>query len=216
MPTILLQDDAETPRRAAQTVAEGGVVAFRTDTFYGLGADPFNASALRAVVRLKGRDEGKPVLVVLGDADAADRLVAARSPLFDALAGEFWPGPLTLVAEARTELPRELTAGTGTVGVRLPADEEVRALVRACGGALTATSANPSGSPPARTAPEAAHYFRESGLLVVDGGATRAELPSTVLDVTGRDARLIREGVITKDRLLRTLEAVGARLLERP
>ncbi|HYP52223.1 MAG TPA: Sua5/YciO/YrdC/YwlC family protein, partial [Pyrinomonadaceae bacterium] len=81
------------------------------------------------------------------------------------------------------------------------------------GGALTATSANPSGSPPARTALEATRYFQESALLVVDGGATRAELASTVLDVTGPQARLIREGVVTTDELRSALAAVGARLV---
>ena len=212
----ILPDSAETRRRAAETVAAGGVVAFRTDTFYGLGADPFNAPALDALRHLKGRDEGKPVLVVVSDARAAERLVAARSPLFDALGAKFWPGPLTLVAAARAELPTGLTAGTGTVGVRLPADEEVRGFVRACGGALTATSANLSGSPPARTAEEVARSFPAGPLLVVDGGPTRAELPSTVLDVTGPDARLVREGVIPADELRRVLETIGAKLIEKP
>ena len=210
----ILPDLPETRRRAAEAISAGGVVAFRTDTFYGLGVDPFNASALAAIRRLKGRDEGKPVLVVVADARDAERLVASRSALFDALRAEFWPGPLTLVAAARAELPTELTAGTGTVGVRLPADEEVRGFVRACGGALTATSANLSGSPPARTAEEDARFFPSGRLLVVDGGPTRAELPSTVLDVTGPDARLIREGVITSDELRRVLETIGAKLIQ--
>jgi len=201
----ILADNAETRRRAAEIIARGGVVAFRTDTFYGLGADPFNAAALREIVRLKGRDEGKPVLVVVADEGDAERLVAARTALFDALVSKFWPGPLTLVAAARAELPRELTAGTGTVGVRLPADEDARAFVRACGGALTATSANPSGSPPARTAEEVARSFPDGLPLVVDGGPARSELPSTVLDVTGRHARLIREGVVTARELERAI-----------
>ncbi|HEV2765590.1 MAG TPA: Sua5/YciO/YrdC/YwlC family protein, partial [Pyrinomonadaceae bacterium] len=102
MPT--LPDSPETRRRAAEIAAAGGVVAFRTDTFYGLGADPFNADALRAIFRLKGRDEGKPVLVVVADEGDAERLVAARTALFDALVSKFWPGPLTLVAAARAEL----------------------------------------------------------------------------------------------------------------
>ena len=96
--------------------------------------------------------------------------------------------------------------------MRLPGDEEVRALVRACGGALTATSANPAGASPARTAREVANYFPEGLALIVDGGETRAEHPSTVLDVNENSARLIREGVITRRELTETLRAIGATL----
>jgi L-threonylcarbamoyladenylate synthase len=170
-------------------------VAFRTDTFYGLGASPFDAAAVCAVNELKGR-EGKPILVVISDIEVADRLVAHRSTLFRLLARKFWAGALTLVAQARESLPEELTAGTGTVGVRLPGDEEVRAFVRSCGGALTATSANRAGEPPAKSADEALRAFPTGLDLIVDGGASRAIEPSTVVDVSGESARLIREGVI--------------------
>jgi L-threonylcarbamoyladenylate synthase len=181
--------------RAREVVRRGGVVAFRTDTFYGLGANPFDAAAVSAVNELKGR-EGKPILVVVSDAEAAEKLTADRSELFDLLAEKFWPGALTLVARAREGLPGELTAGTGTVGVRLPGDEEVRAFVRACGGALTATSANRAGEPPARSAEEVLRAFPSQLDLIVDGGASRAEEPSTVVDASGREPRLIREGAI--------------------
>jgi L-threonylcarbamoyladenylate synthase len=112
---------------------------------------------------------------------------------------------LTLIGEARVELPALLTAGTGTIGVRLPADEHARAIVRASGGALTATSANPSGLPPARNAEEAARYFPDGLALIIDGGPSLTELPSTVLDVTGDSPRLLREGVVTRRELEETL-----------
>lgn len=193
--TPILRDDAETRERARSVVARGGVVAFRTDTFYGLGASPFDVEAVRAVNDLKGR-EGKPILVVISDAGEAERLLAHRTKLFDQLAARFWAGALTLVSRAREELPEELTAGTGTIGVRLPADEDVREFVRACGGVLTATSANRAGEPPARSAGEVARAFPAGLDLIVDGGETRAAEASTVVDVTGKQARLIREGVI--------------------
>src|SRR5205085_12236101 len=145
---------------------------------------------------LKGREEGKPVLVVLSDASEAARFMACGSQLFDILSARFWPGALTLVVAARPEVPVELTANTGTIGIRLPDDEDVRAFVRACGGALTATSANLADQPPARTAAEVARAFPTGLALVVDGGAARTEQPSTVVDVTGNKARLIREGVV--------------------
>jgi L-threonylcarbamoyladenylate synthase len=127
------------------------------------------------------------------------------------LIARHWPGPLTLVAAAR-DLPEELTAGKGTVGVRLPDDAEVCALVAACGGALTATSANPAGRPPARTAGETARYFPDGLALVVDGGTARTDAPSTVLDVTNPRPRLIREGVLTRAQLEETLRQLGTSL----
>lgn len=202
--TLIIADSVEARERAARAVAGGGVVAFRTDTFYGLGADPFDAEAVAAVNELKGR-EWKPILVLVATAEDAARLVARTSRAFDALAARHWPGALTLVAEARPELPAPLTAGTGTVGVRLPSDEHALSVVRASGGALTATSANPAGLPPARNAHEAARYFPEGLSLVIDGGPTLAELPSTVMDVTGERPRLIREGVVTRRELEETL-----------
>jgi L-threonylcarbamoyladenylate synthase len=193
--TLVLRDGDEARERARAVVQSGGVLAFRTDTFYGLGASPFSAAAVEAINELKGR-EGKPILVVLSDADEADRLVANRSRHFKLLAEKFWAGPLTLVAAAREELPKELTAGTGTIGVRLPADEDVRAFVRACGGALTATSANRAGEPAATSADEVLRAFPNRLALIVDGGETQAAEPSTVVDVSGESVRLIREGVI--------------------
>ena len=209
---LIYPDSYAAREHAGRVVAEGGVVAFRTDTFYGLGADPLNADALERLNALKGRD-GKPILVLVGTAGAALRLVAAPAPrLFQVLAARYWPGPLTIVAAARAEAPELLTAGTGTVGVRLPGDADARSIVRACGGLLTATSANPAGEPPSRTAEEAARYFKEAQGLVLDGGPARSELPSTVVDVTGARPRLVREGVVPRAELEATLRAEGIEL----
>lgn len=128
------------------------------------------------------------------------------------MAASHWPGALTLVVRAREDVPDELTAGSKTIGIRLPDDAEVRALVSACGGALTATSANPAGEPPARTAAEVARYFRQGVELIVDGGEARTDRPSTVLDITGQAARLIREGVVTREELQRTLQTLNTDL----
>lgn len=201
---MILQDSTEAHTRAAQIIADGGVIAFRTDTFYGLGADPFNKAALQKIKTLKGREEGKPILVILSETTEVGRFINERSSLFDALSARHWPGALTIVASARSEIPEELTAGTATLGVRLPDDSSVRELVRACGGALTATSANPAGSPPARTAQEVLNYFPAGLDLIIDGGDTRSDKPSTVVDVSGKEPRLIREGVITREQLAQT------------
>ena len=177
-------------------IARGSVIAFRTDTFYGLGANPFNRSALQRIKQLKGREENKPILVVISDIDQIDRFMSERSKTFDLLAERFWPGPLTLIGRAAPEVPAEITAGTGTVGVRLPDDVNVRGLVRACGGTLTATSANPSGAEPARTAEEVESYFGAAVDLIINGGEAQVDRPSTVVDAGGSEPRLIREGAI--------------------
>lgn len=175
---------------------QGGVIAFRTDTFYGLGVDPFNAAAVRRIRALKGREDDKPILLLISDLDQIDRVIVEQTPEFIELAARFWPGPLTIVGKAAETLPEEITSGTGTVGVRLPADEKVRELVRKCGGVLTATSANPAGREPARSADDVRSYFPEGIDLIIDDGEVTATEPSTVVDAITSPPRVIREGAI--------------------
>ncbi|HEX8846877.1 MAG TPA: L-threonylcarbamoyladenylate synthase [Pyrinomonadaceae bacterium] len=205
---MIIADGLEARQRAAHVIAAGGVVGFRTDTLYGLGADPFNREALRRLNDLKGRD-GKPILVVICDAAQAERFIGHRSELFCAISERHWPGALTLVVNAGTQVPEELTAGSGTIGLRLPDDEGVRAFIRACGGALTATSANLAGEPPAHTAEEVARSFPSKIDLIIDGGPAPGDKPSTVLDVSGKEARLIREGAVSWQALEETLRSFG-------
>jgi len=193
---VIISQTTDNLRQITATIAGCGVIAFRTDTFYGLGADPFNASAVHKIRELKGREDDKPILIVISDTKEVDRLIPFRAKAFDDLAKRFWPGALTIIGQAAAELPNQLTVGTKTVGVRLPDDDRVRALIAACGGALTATSANVSGQPPARTAAEVASYFGQRIDLIVDGGATTSESPSTVVDATTSELKLVREGVI--------------------
>ena len=179
-----------------EIIKQGGVIAFRTDTFYGLGADPFNATGVARVRALKGREDDKPILLLISDLDQLDRLIVERSREFDDIAAKFWPGPLTIIGKAVEDLPDEITAGTRTVGVRLPDDDGVRRLVRECGGVLTATSANPAGRSPARSADDVRAYFPEGLDLIVDGGEVTVTEPSTVLDATTSAPRILREGAI--------------------
>jgi L-threonylcarbamoyladenylate synthase len=201
---MIIKDDEEGRASAAQVIAAGGVIAFQTDTFYGLGSDPFNRAALQRINELKGRD-GKPILVIISDEHEAERFISSRTENFDRVVARHWPGALTIVVKARPEVPDELTAGSGTVGVRLPDDEAIRAFIRACGGALTATSANLAGEPPARTVEEVARSFPEGLDMIVDGGVARGDKPSTVLDLSGQQVRLIREGAVSRNDLQETL-----------
>ncbi|SRR6266496_4098186 len=201
---MIVPDTEETRDHAAKIVRNGGVIAFRTDTFYGLGADPLNADAVARIKALKKRDEGKPILLLIADAEDLDRFIVDKSEDFEVVTRSFWPGPLTVIGRAAKALPEALTAGTGTVGVRLPNQDNVRALVRLCGGALTATSANLSGSPSASVAQEVVDYFPTGIDLIVDGGEVADAQPSTVLDLSGSDPRVIRDGAVSR----KTLEGV--------
>lgn len=194
---------------AARIVLHGGLIAFRTDTFYGLGADPLSRPAIRRIRQLKIREETKPILLLISDYDKVARFIPKPSELFLTIASQHWPGPLTLVSNARPELPEELTAGSGTIGLRLPDDDDVRTLLRACGGALTATSANASGGLPARTAAEVENYFADGIDLIIDGGEATVLQPSTVLDVSGDKPRMIREAAISRKGLNETLRERG-------
>jgi L-threonylcarbamoyladenylate synthase len=205
---MIVPDNQTTHERAVAIIRAGGVIAFRTDTFYGLGADPFNARALQHIAELKGR-EGKPILVVISDRGQVERFVARQTSAFTTAADAFWPGPITLVAPAVAALPTELTAGGELIGLRFPADENLTTFVRLCGGALTATSANLTGSPPAESAQQVEEYFGESVDLIIDGGTTQASQASTVLDVSQAKPRIVREGMVSRATLEEVLGSLA-------
>ena len=184
---------------AASIIKSGGVIAFKTDTFYGLGVDPFNGSAVGRLKKIKGRDDEKPILLLISDKTEMSQVILETTLIFEKASRFFWPGPITLVTRANPEVPLAITAGTGTIGIRLPADLTVREFVRECGGVLTATSANLAGQPPARNASEVLDQFDQLIDLVVDGGEVSVAEPSTVLDLTTYPVRLIREGAIRRD-----------------
>jgi len=200
---VIISQTPDSFSRIAELVSHGGVIAFRTDTFYGLGVDPFNREAVSRIKQLKVRGAAKPILIVISDRDEIGRFINERSESFQRLAQTFWPGPLTLIGKAASELPDEITAGTETVGVRLPDDDNMRLLLRKCGGALTATSANRSDEVPAESAEDVKKYFGSAIDLIVDGGPSRINRPSTVVDVTDAEPRLIREGAIAWSEIIK-------------
>jgi L-threonylcarbamoyladenylate synthase len=188
---------SETAVRAAATVLrQGGLVAFPTETFYGLGADALAPVAVRRILEVKGRPEGKPLLVLVDSLAMVESLALEVPARARALIAAHWPGPLTLVLRARPHVPAGVTAGSGTVGVRLSAHPIARALVRALGRPVTAPSANPTDAAPPTTADRVLDYFQGRIELVLDGGATTGGEPSTVLDVTLDPPRVIRAGAV--------------------
>jgi len=192
---------------AVAVLARGGVIAFPTETFYGLGADPVREDAVAAIFAAKGRSAGEALPLIAADAAAARAVAASWSPIAEQLAGAFWPGPLTLVVPVRPgAVVTGVTAGRDTVAVRVPGHPLARALAGAAPGRLlTATSANRSGSPALATADAVERAIGGHVSLIVDGGPSPGGLASTIVDVTGASPRLIREGPVAFDRVLEFL-----------
>jgi L-threonylcarbamoyladenylate synthase len=190
-------------RLAAAAIRRGEVLAIPTDTVYGLAGDPFRPGVAEQIFRMKRRRESQPILLLIADFAQLDS-VARETPLLGRLAAAFWPGPLTVILPARENVPAAITAGTGTIAVRLPAAKITRALIRAAGVPLTGTSANLSGRPPAQTASEVNLQLGHCVYYLLDAGRTRRSTPSTIVDLSG-PPRIVRAGAIPEGRLRRFL-----------
>lgn len=190
---------------AARVLLAGGLVAFATETVYGLGADATNVEALDRIFAAKGRPAANPLIVHASDLVMAKSCVSDWSELADELAQSFWPGPLTLVLPRSSIIPNVVTAGRETVGVRIPALRSTRALIARVGRPLAAPSANLAN----RLSPTTAdHVLRDLGGridMILDSGPTRVGLESTVLDLTGEAPRILRPGPISRRELMRAL-----------
>jgi L-threonylcarbamoyladenylate synthase len=178
-------------------ISSGGVIAYPTDTFYGLGADPRNNAAVKKLFLIKGRRADQPILLLIPDQAVVKEWAEEVTPMAVQLMKRFWPGPLTLVFKAKKDVLPELTAGTGAIGLRVPGNALTRRLLAYLGAALTGTSANLSGERGIETAEEAREAFGDRVDLVLDGGRTAGGKPSTVVDVSTDLPRVIREGAAT-------------------
>jgi L-threonylcarbamoyladenylate synthase len=178
---------------------------FPTETVYGLGADATSPAAVDRLYEIRGREPGKPILVLSADLAMAETVAAEVSPAARRLAACFWPGPLTLVLPARPELPGPLTAGTGTIGVRVPGHAAACTLVARLGRPVTGPSANPPGAPPPRDVATARAYFGERVAVYVDEG-TLPGGASTVVRLDGERPVVLRPGPITPAALAAALE----------
>jgi L-threonylcarbamoyladenylate synthase len=175
-------------------IQKGGIVGIPTETYYGLAVDPKNEKALKRLFRVKKRPDSKPVLVLISTRDQLETLVLDIPDIYHSLMDEFWPGPLTMVFPARPEVSHLLTAGTGTVGIRLTPHPVARAIIEAAGKPITATSANISGDPPARSALDVSLMFGDTIDYIIDGGESGETLPSTVIRPLGEGFCIERQG----------------------
>jgi L-threonylcarbamoyladenylate synthase len=187
--------------KAAASIREGGVVAFPTDTLYGLAVDPFSPQAVQRVLALKNRPAERALPLIAADMTQVTGQIGELPTLARKLAERFWPGPLTLLVPAPEALRATVTAGSDKVGIRIPDHAVARALCRASGRPLTATSANISGEPATDDPDAVAASLGGLVDLLLDGGRTTGGAPSTLVDATESVPRLLRPGAIPWDQI---------------
>jgi len=187
--------------RVQSAIQTGKAIAFPTDTFYGLGVDPFNEQALTRLFEIKQRPASNPILVLIAEESQLSQVTDKVSPQTQTLMDAFWPGPLTLVFPALPHLPERLTAGTGKIGVRLPDSGFTRQLISYLNTPLTAPSANISGKPEPQTVDDLEAVLVDGLDWIVDNGPTPGGQASTVLDPTTNPVTLIREGALSKEQI---------------
>jgi L-threonylcarbamoyladenylate synthase len=192
-------------KKVLEVLQQGGLVAFPTDTVYGVGALAFDGKAVESIYAAKDRPVEKAIPILLGDVDDIEKVASSPLPPMAAkLASRFWPGPLTLVVPKLPALPEAVSA-TDTVAVRVPDHEVARALLRAA-GPMAVTSANISSQPSPSTAEEVFAQLGARIPLIIDGGQTPGGVPSTLADCTGETLKILREGPIRLEQLLSVID----------
>ena len=182
-------------------ILSGGLVAFPTESFYGLAVDALNEKAVKRLFLIKKRPPDQPILILLPSIEKLDSYVSRISKVALLLIGKFWPGGLTLVFEAGLQIPALLTGGSGKIGIRLSSHRVAADLAGRAGIAITGTSANVSGTPPCVTADEVQQALGKEVDFILDGGETEGGKGSTVLDVTVTPPQIIREGMISHEQI---------------
>jgi L-threonylcarbamoyladenylate synthase len=190
--------------QALRILRAGGLAAFPTDTVYGVGALAFDGPAVESIYAAKDRPVEKAIPILIADADDLDKIAVDIPRMARVLAARFWPGPLTLVVPKQPTLPEAVSATT-TVAVRVPDHPVARALLRAA-GPMAVTSANLSGQPSPVSAEEVMRQLNGRIPLVLDGGITPGGVPSTLVDCLGAEPVLLREGSLTKEKILAALK----------
>lgn len=197
---IIPADHSDLIARAREVLQKGGLVAFPTDTVYGLGALAFDGDAVKSIYFAKDRPVEKAIPVLIGDNTDLEKVSNSISDVVNKLVSRFWPGPLTVIVPKKPTLPEAVSASE-TVGVRVPDHQVARALLRST-GPMAVTSANISGQPSPSTAQDVFQQLNGRIELIIDGGKTPGGVPSTLVDCTGRDFKIVREGPISLEQIL--------------
>ena len=182
--------------QARKILLADGVIAFPTDTFYGLGADPFNQKSVDRIYKLKDREKSKPLILLINSKEQLKTLVKNITPTQSVLMQKFWPGPLTLLFEPGPNILKSVLAGSNLIGIRQPGNIITRKLISALGQSITAPSANLSGESPPITAEQVNKSIGKHLDLIIDGGTCQGGEPSTLVNAVESPAKLVREGAI--------------------
>lgn len=202
------EPEKEKIREAAKYIREGDVVAFPTETVYGLGADALSPEAVKKIFIAKGRPQDNPLIVHIARKDEIERIAKGITYEVKALMETFWPGPLTLILEKKDLIPKEITAGLNTVGIRMPSHPAALQLILESGFPIAAPSANISGRPSPTTAQHVIKDLAGKIPVILDGGPTQVGLESTVLDMTSGTPVILRPGGVTYEQLCGVLKNV--------
>ena len=194
--------DAKLIATAVDFLVKGQVIAYPTETIYGLGADVFNAKAVKRIYELKARDHGLPISILISDLAMLRDCIEEVSDRALALVQKFWPGPLTVLFPASPKFSKSLITNTGRIGIRISSNPIATAIVKKLGRPLTTTSANLSDFPPSLNVKHIKKYFAEKIPCVIDGGECVPSRGSTVVDVTDETMRIVREGVISAEEVI--------------
>lgn len=200
----LHMDDASI-REAGEIIRAGGLVAFPTETVYGLGGDALNPASSRKIYEAKGRPSDNPLIVHIANMEALSAIVKSVPGAAKTLAAAYWPGPLTMIMEKSVLVPKETTGGLDTVAVRMPSDAVALAFIRAAGGYVAAPSANRSGRPSPTSAAYVTQDLDGRIEMILDGGEATLGLESTIIDLTVEPPAILRPGFITAEMLRQKL-----------
>lgn len=200
--------DEEAVREAGEMIKKGGLVAFPTETVYGLGGDALNESSSRKIYAAKGRPSDNPLIVHITNMDALSKIVREIPREAYLLAKEYWPGPLTMIFHKSEAVPLATTGGLSTVAVRMPSHRTARAFIDAAGGYVAAPSANRSGRPSPTVAKYVIEDLEGQVDMIIDGGEVNIGLESTIIDLTGDSPMILRPGYITEEMLAETIGKV--------
>ena len=208
MPDKLSPQIQEQVERGVSVLKQGGIVAFPTDTVYGLGASATLHSAVERVYQIKERPRNMALPLLLSDISQIDEIAESMSPVAWLLARSFWPGALTMILPRSKAVPDIITAGGKTVAIRIPAHPISVALIEGLEAPVVGTSANLSGKPSPLTADEVRSQFGNNIDLVIDGGRCPGGRESTIVDVSGEQPVVLREGAISREELRRVCEII--------
>lgn len=198
--------DLKDVARAADFIRAGEVAAYPTETIYGLGTDVFNKKGIKKIYDLKSRDYGLPIAVLVANNAMLREFVAEVPERAQVLMRRFWPGSLTILFRVKDSFPKSLVTNTGKIGVRISSHPVAAALVEKVGKPLTTTSANKSGYPPSLNVRHIQKYFGDRLACIIDGGAAEPSRGSTVVDVTDETMRIIRDGAVPAEEVIRCFQ----------